>query len=155
MSDLLLIMTPNGTDFEMVGPDIRVVEGFQNMPLLGCFGGNVKESTKEFIDSEQRGDWWGNSLFMENDSSIQFNSDLERLLYNVSLTSESRLKIEQSVKKDLDFMSDFGDLDVSVSLIAKDRIEINIKIDEPGSLESTDFIYIWDSLKSELINKSN
>lgn len=154
MSDLKIILTPDGGDFEMVGPDIRVIEGFQNMPLLGLFGGNVEESTRDYRDAEQRLDWWGNSLFMANDSSIQFNSDLERLLRNIALTSESRLQIEQIVKRDLKFMLEFSTLDVVVSFVSVDQIEINIKIQEPGNLESTNFIYIWDSLKTELINKS-
>jgi len=154
MSDLKIILTPEGGDFELVGPDLVVINGFQNMPLIGLFGGNRKESTREYTEAEQRGDWWGNSYFMPNNSDIQFNSDLERLLYNVALTSESRLQIEQTVKRDLKFMLGFSTFTVSVSLIYVDQIEINIKIQEPGSLESTNFIYIWDSLKSELINKS-
>ena len=84
--DLKLIETGSGGDIVFNGSDIEVVSGFQNMPYLGMYGGNVQQSTKEFLPNEQRFDHWGNNLLMLKNENIQFNSDLERLLLNIALT---------------------------------------------------------------------
>lgn len=41
MSDILLIETDNGGDFVLKNNDLASIEGFENMPYLGMFGGNV------------------------------------------------------------------------------------------------------------------
>ena len=153
MSDIKLVETGDGGDFEMIGPDIVIIEGFQNMIYLGLFGGNKEENTREFESHEQRFDWWGNSALLQNDSSKQFNSNTERLLNNIALSSSSRLEIEQTVKDDLKFMRDLAEIEVEVFLTGVDRVLIEIKITEPGNLESTNFRYLWDSTKSELTNE--
>jgi hypothetical protein len=153
--DILLNQTANGSDWVLKGTDIVIIHGFQNMPLFGLFGGNIESNTKEFKDGEQRFDWWGNNLFMPNDSSIQFNSDTERLINQVALTSSSRLLIEQAVKSDLAFMKSFAVVSSTVSIIAIDRLEITITIQQPGNVESNEFVYIWDSTRRELTGNNN
>lgn len=48
MSDLKLKETGSGGDLIFNGNDLEVVEGFQNMPYLGIYGGNLEQNTKEF-----------------------------------------------------------------------------------------------------------
>jgi hypothetical protein len=149
--DLRIIETGNGGDAVFNGIDLEITEGFGNMPYLGFCGGNVEESTREYNTGEQRFDWWGNNLLYPNQSGLQFNSDFERLLNNTSLTSSARVIIEQTLKSDLSFMSDFSSVTIESSIVSVDRIELKIKIIEPTNIESNEFVYIWDSTRNELI----
>jgi len=149
--DLKLVETGNGGDIVFNGTDLVVTEGFGNMPYLGFCGGNIEESTREYTTGEQRFDWWGNNLFYANQSGLQFNSDFERLLNNISLTSSARTIIDQTLKSDLSFMSDFSTVTIESSIVSTDRIELKIKIIEPTNIQSNEFVYIWDSTRNELI----
>ena len=37
MADLKMVETGDGGDFVLVGADLQLIDGFQNMPYLGCF----------------------------------------------------------------------------------------------------------------------
>src|SRR5688572_6826679 len=103
--DLKLIVDGNGADIVKTTKDLVVISGLQNMVLLALFGGNVEASTPtKRLPTEQAGDWWGNSLFFPDDPERQFNSLTERTLNTVALTSSGRVRIEQAVLKDLEFM---------------------------------------------------
>ena len=71
MSDLKLKETGSGGDLIFNGNDLEVVEGFQNMPYLGMYGGNLEQNTKEFLPDEQRFDCWFNNLLLLKNSNIQ------------------------------------------------------------------------------------
>jgi hypothetical protein len=149
--DVKLLETGNGGDLLKLSKDIAMVFGFENMPYLAMFGGNVEASTPvKRLANEQAFDWWGNSLLMPNDSSVQFNSLTERKLLEVPLTSFGRLQIEQAVIRDLEFMKPFAEVRVKVSIIATDKLQIAISIVEPDNLQKKEFIYIWDALKGDV-----
>ena len=150
MSDLKLIETFDGGDLVLNGNDLQVIDGFQNMIYLALFGGNIKQSTKQYNENEERFDYWANSLLMLDSPDIQYNSETERTLNEVALNSRGRLLIEQSVKKDLEFMQDFGNIDVNVSIVQNDRVKINVIIKEPNELNSNEFNYIWGATENEL-----
>lgn len=150
-----MIETGDGGDLVLVGPNIQMIEGFQNMPYLGMFGGNVESNTKEFLATEQRFDFWGNNLLMLNNQAIQFNSETERLLNNVALSSAARLQIENAVKDDLNFFRSFSNMTATASIIDVDRVEINISIVELETQETTEFVYIWDATQNELTQQNS
>jgi len=150
MSDLKLIETFDGGDLVLNGNDLQVIDGFQNMIYLALFGGNVKQSTKEFDEDEERFDYWANDLLMLDSPDIQYNSETERTLNEVTLNSRGRLLVEQSVKKDLEFMQDFGNVEVNVSIVQNNRVQINVIIKEPNELNSNEFNYIWGATENEL-----
>ena len=150
MSDLKLIETFDGGDLVLNGNDLQVIDGFQNMIYLALFGGNIEQSTKEFDEDEERFDYWANDLLMLDSPDIQYNSETEKTLNEVALNSRGRLLIEQSVKKDLEFMQDFGNIEVNVSIIQSDRVKINVIIKEPNELNSNEFNYIWGATENEL-----
>jgi hypothetical protein len=151
MADLKIIETGDGGDAVLLNNDLVIIEGFQNMPYLGMFGGNIEESTSGPKQTNQQSfDWWANSLLMPNDNSIQFNSLLEKTLKTVSLTPSGRLQIINVIKDDLSFFKSFSTISIDATIVSVDRIEINIKIQEPDNLESNDFTYIWDSTNQEL-----
>lgn len=49
-------------------------------------------------------------------------------------------------------MSEFANLTIDVSIVSDKRISITVQIDEPDNIENTEFRFIWDSSKQELIN---
>jgi hypothetical protein len=155
MADLKMIETGNGGDLVLAGNDLEIINGFQNMPYLGLFGGNVEASTQGAKpDGELAFDYWGNNLLMENDKTIQFNSEFEKRLTDVIINSAGRIQLERTIKTDLDFMANFSILSAEVFLVSNDRIQINITIKEPDNLQSNELVYIWDATKDELTIES-
>ncbi len=117
----------NGGDLRLVGNDLAVVNGIENMVYLAMFGGNVAQSTTPVPVADSK-DYWGNNLLMQNDPSIQFNSETERALNNTPLTSSGRVIIENAIKKDLEFLSPQSVVTVTVTIVATDRINVNIRV---------------------------
>ncbi len=142
----------NGGELVKTNKDLITIEGLQNMPYIAMFGGNVGASTPtERNENELAFDWWGNNLLHPNQPKVQFNSLTEKRLLEVALDSAGRIQIEEAIKKDLEFMSDFATVSVAASIISTDRIQIAINIQEPDNLEGKTFIFIWDATNQELI----
>lgn len=149
--DLQIIESGNGGDLFLLGKDLAQVQGFENMIYIALFGGNTAASTPETrVNNEQAFDWWGNTLLMPNLSTQQFNSQTERTLNSVPLTSGSLVEIQNAINADLEFMQPFANITVTVSIIGVDKVKLAILVKEPGNLESKDFLYIWDGTKSDL-----
>lgn len=123
----------NGGDIVLVGNDLAMVFGIENMPYLGMFGGNPGYVTKNKVQEEQSFDWWGNNLLMPGDQSLQFNSLTEMMLRSVALNSSGRIQIEESIKKDLEFLSQNATIKVSVTIVSTDRINVEITIIQSDS----------------------
>ncbi len=146
MQDVLILETLNGGDLNKVAGDLALAKGWENMPYIALFGGNVRQSTPtERVDGEQNFDWFGNAF--ESDPSVQINSQTERVLSEVNLNSNGRILIEQAVNSDLEFMREFATVNVEVSIISDDRVQIDIAIIEPTNLQNKQYRYIWDSTK--------
>lgn len=150
VTDLRIIETKDGGDVVLKGNDLEMISGFQNMPYIALFGGNTEQNTTGPKTTEQTFDFWGNFLLHPTLQNIWFNSRTEDLLNKVALTPSGRIQIEQQVKKDLEFMQAFASVTVNVSLVSVDRIQINIILIEPGQLDSTELMYIWDATNAEL-----
>lgn len=149
--DLKVIESGNGGDLVKTSKDLTVISGLGNMVYLGLFGGNVKASTpQKRLESEEAYDFWGNSLFNQNDPDVQFNSLTERTLNNVALSSSGRLRIEQAVIKDLEFMKQFAIVTPSVSIPETDKVLIYVKVQEPDNVQEQAFTFIWDATKNEV-----
>lgn len=154
--DLEIIETGNGGDLILKGNDLSQILGFENMIYLGLFGGNLAQSTPTTRPSGQQGlDWWGNALLMPNLPSQQFNSQTERTLNSVALTSGNLITIQNAVNADLEFMQDFAEITVTVTIIGVNKIRISISIQEPDNLSSQQFIFIWDGTKQDLTPPSD
>lgn len=149
--DLLIEETLNGGDSVKIGNDLSVIYGFQNMPYLALFGGNPGFITPQNrLLNEQAFDYWGNSLFMFNQREVQFNSLTEYTLNNTVLNSNGRYIIEQAVISDLQFMTKFCIVSVSVVIPDVDRVNIGVRIQQPDNQENKDYIFIWDATNKEL-----
>lgn len=152
MADLALRETANGGDIQLQGNDLVITESIFNQIYLGIFGGNPEASTTgQELESEQRQDWWGNDLLLQDQPVLQLNSTLERTLGSVALNSSGRLEIEEAVKTDLEFLRDVAEITVETRIIGIDKIEITILAQEPGNLQEQAFIFIWDATKEEEI----
>jgi hypothetical protein len=149
--DIKLIETGNGGELAKKTKDLFVIHGFENMPYLALFGGNVEASTpSKRVANEQAFDWWGNALLAPNSPERQMNSLTERTLNNTALTSSGRILIENAVKRDVAFMKPFAKVDVSVTILDFHRVKILLLIKEPSNLQRKEFVYIWDATRKEL-----
>ena len=147
--DVLVIETLNGGDILVKGNDLVSAKGFENMPYLAMFGGNIEGSTPTVrVAGELNKDWWGNSFITSRPA--QANSDTERKMMTEPLTSSGRVRIENTVKNDLKFMRNFADVSVSVSILNDDVIGIRVRIVEPQNIQAKEFQYIWDGARLSL-----
>lgn len=152
--DLELVETGNGGDLIKKKKDLSVIFGFENMPYICLFGGNVLQSTPSLrLANEQAFDYWGNDLLMQNDSNIQFNSVTERTLMQVALTSSGRMEIEQAVREDIAPLKQFANVVVKVSIVATDKVIIGIRMTQPDNEQNRDFLYLWDATNRELLDR--
>lgn len=147
--DVLIFETDSGGDLNKIAGDLQLAYGWENMPYIALFGGNVKQSTPSArVDGEQNFDWWGNAY--ESDPAIQINSETERVLSQVALNSNGRILIEQAVWKDVDFMKKFANILVNVSIISDDKVSILVQVIEPENLQNKQFRYIWDGTRGAI-----
>lgn len=154
--DLLLLETSNGGDLVLRGIDLAQTEGWDNMVLIALFGGNVAMSTPdERAANEMAYDWWGNSTLMPNNPSQQFNSQTERALNTIPLTSGNLIYIQNAINADLEFMQPFAEVTVTVAIIGVDKVRLQILVKEPNNVTQKEFLYIWDGTKQDLLGAPN
>lgn len=133
MFDVAIIETGNGGDIQLQGNDLAIVNSIENMPYLAMFGGNPGFPTKNTITESESFDWWGNGLLIPNNPNNQFNSLTENLLNTIALNSSGRIQIENAIKNDLKFMETFAVISVSVSIVATDKISVQLTIKQNDS----------------------
>lgn len=150
ISDVYLIETGDGGDLVLLGNDIKMIDGLENMIYIALFGGNPGFVTSGAKNTEQAFDYWGNFMLNPSESRVWFNSTLEYLLENTAINSSGRVKLEQAVINDLKFMNDFAKVSASVSLTGVDQVKISVTVIEPNTLNSTEFSYIWNSTRREI-----
>lgn len=156
MIDFSVYESGSGGDLILKGNDLSTTTSWYNMPYIALFGGNVAQLTPtERPDGEQQFDFWGNTLLFANTPEIQYNSRTEKILNETPLNSAGRVRIEQAVKKDLDFMTQFADIEVEVTLTGVDRVRIDLQVTELENETSTIFTYLWDGAKVEEITQQN
>lgn len=150
--DLSIFETGDGADVVIKSNDAQLTTSLYNQVYLALFGGNVEQTTLEADNSpeqELRGDWWGNSVLFPNDDEAQFNSLFERRLKETPLTSQGRSNLEDTVKNDLKFLGQVGEVSVSVQLRSNDQLLLNVGIQEPE--RANNFVFLWDGTKGEVI----
>lgn len=155
MADVMLYETGNGGDAQIKGNDLALTDAIFNQVYIALFGGNTAEnhpqSDEEQDVTEERFDFWGNSLFFENEPDHWFVSDFERALNEVALTSQGRAILEEAAKNDLAFLNELGSVAVSSKILGLDKFELTVKVQEPDNEENKTFKFIWDATKGELI----
>lgn len=151
-TDILLAETGDGGDFAILNNDLLLGESLYQQIYLALFGGNIEASTKvSYLESEERFDYWGNSLVWNDVKTKQFNSETERMLQNVALNSSGRLKIIQSVNKDLEYLKDVVNLTVDASILSVNKLRIIIEFTQLSNQQDKVLQLVYDNAKGELI----
>lgn len=151
-TDIHLFETGSGGDFAIVNNDLLMGESLYQQIYLALFGGNIQSSTKQsYLESEERSDYWGNSLIWKDVKTKQFNSETERTLGNVALNSSGRLSILQAVNNDLDYLKGVVDFTVEVGIDSVSRISITVNFKEKTNQQDKVLQMVWNNSKNEVI----
>lgn len=150
--DLHIFESGDGGELALLSGDLVLAESLYQSIYISLFGGNIEASTLgNEIDSEERFDFWGNSLIYNDKLSKQFNSSTERTLSEVTINTSGRLKIQSAVEEDLFFLQKIVDLRVNIVILSTDRIEINLILESIPNQSNKQFQFIWDNAKKEII----
>ena len=151
-TDIHLFETGSGGDFAIVNNDLLMGESLYQQIYLALFGGNIQASTKpSYLASEERFDYWGNSLIWKDAKAKQFNSETERTLRNVALNSSGRLSILQAANNDLDYLKGVVDFVVEVGIESVSRISITVSFSEKTNQQDKVLQMVWNNSKNEVI----
>ena len=151
-TDLLLYETGSGGDLAVLSNDLAMAESLYQQVYLALFGGNIEANTKsKYIESEERFDYWGNSLVWNVKTTMQFNSETERALKNNALNSSGRLAILQAVQNDLRYLTSLLSYTVEVSVLGVNRLKITVNFTQRGNQENKVLQLVYDNAKNELI----
>jgi len=151
-TDIHLFETGSGGDFAIVNDDLLMGESLYQQIYLALFGGNIQASTKpSYLESEERFDYWGNSLIWKDVKTKQFNSETERTLGNVALNSSGRLSILQAVNNDLDYLKGVVDFVVEIGIESVSRISITVSFSEKTNQQDKVLQMVWNNSKNEVI----
>jgi len=150
--DILLYETGSGGDFAVLNNDLMLSETLYQQIYLALFGGNVEADTKSlYLESEDRFDYWGNSLVWKDSKGKQFNSKTERVLQEVVLNSSGRLKIVNAVNSDLEYMSDVAEFTVDVGILSSNKVSITVSFKEKKNQQNKKLQLIFDNARNEVI----
>ncbi|AIX11885.1 hypothetical protein [Flavobacterium phage V157] len=150
--DINLHESGSGGEMAIVSSDLLLGESLYQQVYLALFGGNVEVNTRgDELITDERFDYWGNSLFFGETQSKQFNSNTERTLLNVVLNSSGRLAIIQSIKDDLQYLNELLNFDADVEFLTTNEIKLLIYFTPKGSQENKVLQLIYNNAKNEII----
>jgi phage gp46-like protein len=109
-----LYHTVDGGELGVVNQQIEMNGGLETAAYLSLFGGN-----------ESGAEWWGNDFVTGNTSDRQV-SETQRLIYEIPATSANIRRLEDAVRRDLNWMITDG--------VAK-SVEANVRITGVGRVE--------------------
>jgi len=151
-TDIHLFETGSGGDFAILNNDLLMGESLYQQIYLALFGGNSQASTKpSYVESEERFDYWGNSLIWKDAKTKQFNAETERTLRNIVLNSSGRLSLLQAINNDLDYLKGVVDFTVEVGIESLSRISITVNFSEKTNQQNKTLQLVWDNSKNEVI----
>lgn len=151
-TDILLYESGDGGEFSIQSGDLALTESLFNQVYLALFGGNVASNTKrEYLPTEERFDYWANSLIWVNEPIKQFNSNTERVLQEVALNSSGRLAILQAVNDDLQYLNSLLDFAAESEIISVNKIRIIVNFTAKGNQQDRVLQLVYDNAKNEII----
>lgn len=152
MENYLIFEDGNGGQLSFKNGNIERTESIFMIAYLNMFGGNIEASTKkDNVPGALNDDWWGNDKSENSRSWV--NSETERILRGLALTSGNLAKIKAAVKYDNKDLEDYGTVTYDVSYPGINKVLITITIKEPEKKNSNSLKIIWDATKSEVIEK--
>lgn len=143
----------NGGQLVLRNNEIIQSSSLATLAYIAMFGGNIEaETQKENAPGELKFDWWGNDS--NKPSTTWINSQTERTLRGIDLSSSSLFAIQQAVENDVKQLDEFGDVIVDVTFPGLNKIKIVITITEPSIKKNTRLSLVWDATRNEIIEKN-
>tara|TARA_R110000822_G_scaffold123489_3_gene257897 strand:+ start:7986 stop:8462 length:477 start_codon:yes stop_codon:yes gene_type:complete len=150
--DIHLTEFGSGGELSILGNDLVLSEELLQAVYLALFGGNVEASTKgNELETEERLDWWANSLLYPSEKTKQFNSFTENALSNIVLNSAGRIEIQRAVEKDLEFLANIADVNVEVSIATYNRLDIRVQLIKKSNQEEKNLQLVFDNASNEVL----
>lgn len=151
-TDIALFESGSGGDFAIVNNDLLMGETLYQQIYLALFGGNIQASTEStYLETEDRYDYWGNSLIWKDIKTKQFNSETERTILTTTLNSSGRLSIIQAVYQDLNYLNAVVSFTVDVEVLDSNRIRIIVNISGKTNQQDKLLQLVYDNAKKEVI----
>jgi hypothetical protein len=151
-TDIHLFETGSGGDFAIVNEDLLMGESLYQQIYLALFGGNIEASTNQsYLESEERFDYWGNTLIWNTTKTKQFNSETERIIKNTTLNSSGRLTILQAARNDLEYLKGIVNLAVDVAIENTNKIIITVNFTEKTNQQDKVLQMVYNNAKNEVI----
>lgn len=152
--DFNLAENGSGGDITILGNDIAMTETLLQSAYLAMFGGNVETNTTgSELENEQRFDWWGNGLFHSQYPNKQFNSNTERALNEIPLTTSGRIEIQRAAEMDLSFLKAIAEIDVQVGIVSNSSLSILVTMLPYSNKQEKVLQLLYDNAKNEMIIK--
>lgn len=150
--DILLYEAGAGGDFAIIDNDLAMGESLYQQIFLALFGGNFEASTKStYLETEERFDYWGNSLIWKKEIVKQFNSETERTIQNTTLNSSGRLTIIQAVNVDLSYLKSMLNYTIDVQILDRDKLKIIVSFSEKTNQQDRVLQMVYNNAKNEVI----
>lgn len=151
-TDILLYETGSGGDFSIVNNDLLMGESLYQQIMLALFGGNIQASTKQiYLETEERFDYWGNTLIWKDSKTKQFNSETERTIRTITLNSSGRLTLIQAIEQDLNYLKAVADIAIEVEIIGSSKTRIIVTFSEKTNQQDKLLQLVYDNAKGEVI----
>lgn len=151
-TDISLFETGSGGDFAIEQNDLLMGETIYQQIYIALFGGNIEASTKiSYLESEERFDYWGNSLFWGKEKSKQFNSETERAIQNNALNSSGRLNIIQAMNVDLNYLKNVIDYVADVRILSTNKLALSVSFKGKENQQDKSLQMVYDNAKKEVI----
>jgi hypothetical protein len=150
--DISIFETGSGGDFAIVDNDLLLSESLYQQVFLALFGGNIEASTKDvYLPTEERSDYWGNSLIWKNEKTKQFNSETERAIQNNALNSSGRLVIITAMDMDLSYLKSMINYTVEVQINGRDNLRLIVNFSEKSNQQDRVLQLVYNNAKKEVI----
>jgi hypothetical protein len=117
MKDIKIVEKGSGGDFYIIDNDLVLIDSFKNQVYLSFFGGNIND--------DKEGTYWANDLI---GIESQYISKFETALLNEALTSNGIHKLKKAAESDLEYMKEYGDLIIKISMITSTSITIFVEL---------------------------
>ena len=156
MIDISLYESGQGGDITVANNDLCTTDSLFNQVYIAFFGGNVAnydQDSDEFVNGQERKEYWQNNLFFPEEEDSKMNSRVEVSLANIALTSQGLFDLRVSAEEDLEFLSKTATVSISVDLVESDVVRIIVTLNEKQIQSELKFSFVWDATKTELIEK--
>lgn len=143
--DVLMKQENDGGEIEFINGQPVMTGGFENATYLSFFGGNEDDDGSK----DNPLTYWGN--FLEDDPSKKYISETQYLLRGLPATSANLIKIEEAMKRDLQWFLDTktaNKIEVLAIIPALNKINLSGSIFAQGKEFNFNFTENWKAMSN-------